>query len=55
MGFMYIYRGMAYMIGNSQWASAENLGDFKNFALGKVLGINNAVLLCLSVILFSSL
>ena len=26
MGFMYIYRGMAYMIGNSQWASAENLG-----------------------------
>ena len=45
MGFMYIYRGMAYMIGNSQWASAENLGEFKNFALGKVLGINNVVLI----------
>lgn len=45
MGFMYIYRGLAYMIGNSQWASAENLGEFKNFALGKVLGINNVILI----------
>ncbi|MDD3402615.1 MAG: ABC transporter permease [Hespellia sp.] len=43
MGFMYIYRAMAYLIGNSQWASAENLGDFKNFALGKVLGLNNVI------------
>lgn len=45
MGFMYIYRGLAYMIANSQWASAENLGEFKNFALGKVLGINNVILI----------
>lgn len=47
MGFMYIYRGLAYLIGNSQWASAENLGEFKNFALGKVLGVNNVVLIML--------
>lgn len=52
MGFMYVYRGMAYLIGNSQWASAENLGAFKNFALSKTLGfgvLNNvvmAVLVC---------
>ena len=25
MGFMYIYRGLAYLISNSEWASAENL------------------------------
>ena len=43
MGFMYIYRGMAYLISNSEWASAENLGNFKNFALGKVLGLNNVI------------
>lgn len=44
MGFMYIYRGLAYIIANSQWASAENLGTFKDFALGSVLGINNVIL-----------
>lgn len=43
MGFMYIYRGMAYLISNSEWASAENLGTFKNFALGKTLGLNNVI------------
>lgn len=48
MGFMYIYRGFAYLIGNSQWASAENLGDFKNFALNKTLGLgllNNVIVI----------
>jgi Ribose/xylose/arabinose/galactoside ABC-type transport systems, permease components len=46
MGFMYVYRGFAYLIGNSQWASAENLGTFKNFALGNALGfgvLNNVI------------
>lgn len=50
MGFMYIYRGFAYLIGNSQWASAENLGDFKNFALNKTLGLgllNNVIVIVL--------
>ena len=44
MGFMYIYRGLAYIIANSQWASAENLGTFKDFALGSVLGVNNVII-----------
>ncbi len=44
MGFMYIYRGLAYMIANSQWASAENLGKFKDFALGSVLGVNHVII-----------
>ena len=43
MGFMYIYRGLAYVISNSEWASAENLGTFKAFALGKVAGLNNVI------------
>ena len=43
MGFMYIYRGMSYLISNSEWASADSLGDFKDFALGKVLGLNNVI------------
>lgn len=50
MGFMYIYRGFAYLIAKSQWASAENLGDFKNFALGKELGfgiLNNVIVIVL--------
>lgn len=48
LGFMYIYRGFAYLIGNSQWASAENLGEFKNFALDKTLGfglLNNVIMI----------
>ena len=48
MGFMYIYRGFAYLIADSQWASAEDLGDFKNFALGKTLGfgvLNNVIMI----------
>lgn len=50
MGFMYIYRGFAYLIGNSQWASAEDLGEFKNFALDKTLGLgilNNVIMIVL--------
>lgn len=58
MGFMYIYRGFAYLIGNSQWASAEDLGHFKNFALDKTLGfglLNNVlviVLICYVIFFF---
>lgn len=50
MGFMYIYRGFAYLIAKSQWASAENLGDFKSFALEKELGLgilNNVIVIVL--------
>ncbi len=43
MGFMYIYRGLAYVIGNNQWATADELGSFSEFAVGSLLGINNVV------------
>ena len=47
MGFMYIYRGLASVVGNSQWAGADALGNFKNFALESYLGfgvINNVIM-----------
>lgn len=52
MGFMYIYRGLAYVISSNQWASAADLGEFKNFALEKNLGfgIMNNVLVIVLVI-----
>lgn len=50
MGFMYIYRGLAYVISDNQWASAADLGDFKNFALESYLGagvLNNVIMITL--------
>lgn len=43
MGGMYIFRALAYLVGNSQWAGADALGDFKKFALESFLGINNVI------------
>lgn len=43
MGFMYIYRALAYLVGNSEWAGADALGAFKDFALGNILGLNNVI------------
>lgn len=48
MGAMYIYRGFAYLVANSQWAGADALGDFNNFALESYLGfgvINNVLVI----------
>lgn len=43
MGGMYIFRALAYLVGNSQWAGADALGSFKNFALEKFLGLNKVI------------
>ncbi len=43
MGGMYIFRSLAYVISDSQWAGADALRHFPNFALGSFLGINNCV------------
>lgn len=48
MGFMYIYRGFAYLVANDQWAGADALGTFKDFALSSSLGfgvLNNAIVI----------
>ncbi|MEE1315231.1 MAG: ABC transporter permease [Faecalimonas sp.] len=50
MGLMYIYRGFAYLVGNNEWAGADALGDFKNFALKSNLGagiLNNVLVIVL--------
>ncbi len=44
MGAMYIYRGLAYLVANDQWAGADALGEFKSFALTSSLGVNNVIL-----------
>ncbi len=46
MGFMYIYRGLAYLVAQDQWAGADALGSFKDFALNNTLGfgvLNNII------------
>jgi rhamnose transport system permease protein len=44
MGFMYIYRAMAYLISHGgEWASAAALGSFKDFATMKALGISPVI------------
>ena len=38
---MYIYRAMGYLVShNGEWASAAALGEFKNFATTKFLGMS---------------
>lgn len=44
MGFMYVFRAMGYLISNGgEWAGAAALGNFKNFATTKILGINAVI------------
>lgn len=43
MGFMYIFRGLAYVVSNSEWAGADALGSFKDFAQIKFLGFSIVV------------
>ena len=44
MGFMYIYRALGYQVSHGgEWASAAALGNFKNFATTKFLGLNAVI------------
>ena len=48
MGFMYIFRGAAYLIANNQWVSAYQIPKgFKAFSLGKIFGINNMIVVAI--------
>ena len=38
MGFMYIWRGMAYVISNNAWASGEDVRDFAEFGKDGTIG-----------------
>ena len=55
MGFMYIYRGLAYLVAQDQWAGADALGTFKDFALSNSLGlglINNVIVITILCYVF---
>ena len=42
LGLQYIFRGLTYFISGTQWVPSDKLLDgYKQFALGKFLGINN--------------
>jgi len=44
MGFMYIYRAMGFLVShNGEWAGAAALGDFKNFATTRWLGMSPVI------------
>lgn len=53
MGFMYVFRAMGYLISNGgEWAGAAALGNFKNFATTKFLGMSLVIwvtILCYAV------
>lgn len=51
LGFQYIYRGLTYTISNSDWVGTSEMSmEFKQFAQGTTLGINN--LICITIVVF---
>ena len=56
MGLMYVFRALGYLISNNgEWAGAAALGNFKNFATAKFLGISAViwvVVVCYAVFFF---
>ena len=50
MGFMYIWRGMAYVISNNAWASGQDVAGFSDF--GKDGAIGPYIILIIAYIIF---
>lgn len=51
LGFQYIYRGLTYAISDSDWVGTSEMSmEFKQFAQGTTLGINN--LICITIVVF---
>ncbi len=50
MGFMYIWRGMAYVISNNAWASAEDVSGFSDF--GKSGAPGPYIILAIAYVIF---
>ncbi len=50
LGFMYIYRGLTYIVSDSTWVGvAYMLDDFKDFAQSTFLGINHLIWITVTV------
>ncbi len=57
LGMQYIFRGLTYFVSKTQWVSSDKmLPDYKAFAQGSTLGINNlfwiVIILFVAVMLF---
>ncbi len=50
MGFMYIWRGMAYVISNNNWASAKDVSGFSDF--GKDGSVGPYIILIIAYVIF---
>ncbi len=50
MGFMYIWRGMAYVISNNAWASGQDVAGFSDF--GKDGSVGPYIILIIAYVLF---
>ena len=50
LGTMNIYRGITYLVANGSWVKQQEMGaDFLSLATGKVLGINNLIMIAVAV------
>lgn len=50
LGTMNIYRGITYLVANGSWVKQQEMGaNFLSLATGKVLGINNLIMIALIV------
>ncbi len=50
LGMCYVYRGAVFLISGGSWVSAHQMSvQFKNIAIGQILGVNNLVFITIIV------
>lgn len=55
LGTMNIYRGITYLVANGSWVKQQEMGsNFLSLATGKVLGINNLILIAVLVYILAA-
>ena len=55
LGTMNIYRGITYLVANGSWVKQQEMGaGFISLATGKVLGINNLIMIAVAVYIIAA-
>lgn len=55
LGTMNIYRGITYLVANGSWVKQQEMGaNFLSLATGKVLGINNLIMIAVVVYIIAA-
>ena len=55
LGTMNIYRGITYLVANGSWVKQQEMGaGFLSLATGKVLGINNLIMIAVAVYIIAA-